>query len=232
MSRSTMIVAMVAAGIAGSADAGLVDVQYTGKGKGSTVKVTFGSTTKNVFAGQLKHTIMGGLGADAVYNGEWLTYCSELTQSTSSSVHPFSVVPLSALPGSAPMGAARAAAIFDVYAAAGALPHTSATTDDYATAFQVAIWEIINDFTPEAGAGGLSLATGAFSARKTDGSALPSSIVAITNTLFGAIGTGASANIAGISNGSKQDQIVPIPAPGAAAMAGVGLVLIARRHRR
>ncbi len=232
MNRSVLIAAMVAAGVAGPAGAGIVNVQYTGKGSGSTVQVTFGSTTKNVFAGQLKHTISGGIGPDAVYNGDWLTYCAELTQNTSTSVLPFSVVPLSALPGSAPMGADKAAAILEVYAAAGSQPHTTATSNDYATAFQLVIWEIIHDFAPGSGAGGLSLTGGSFTARETNGSALPASIVTIADTLFAAVGTGGSANVVGISNGSRQDQIVPIPAPGAAAMAGIGLVLIARRHRR
>lgn len=224
--------AVVLACASGAAWGSMVNVQYTGTGKGSSVKATFGSVTQNVFAGQLKHTISGGTGAAAMYNGNWLTYCTELTQNVNSGTNLFSIVPISALPGSAPMGWAKAQAIFDIYNFAGSTPHTTSTSNDYATAFQLAIWEIIHDYSPITGLAGLSLTSGSFSATKTNGSPLSSAVTSIVQTLFNAIGAGAPANVVGITNDCYQDQILPIPAPGCAVLAGMGLILGASRRRR
>lgn len=59
MKTTKIIAAAAATTFAAAAFAGPVNVDYTGTGAGSNVKITNGSSTYNVFAGQLKHTLSG-----------------------------------------------------------------------------------------------------------------------------------------------------------------------------
>lgn len=227
----TRIAALAALAIAGIANADVIDARFTGTQKGSTVRVDSPYFDGNVFAGQLKHTLSNG---PAELNGNWITFCTDLAQHVTSNTREYDIVSVSMLPDNDPMGEAKAAAIRDLYIFANGSQLTTTTSNDLATAFQLAVWEIVLDFNnnPEAGYG-LSVTAGDFRARKTSGSPLSSGVMTQLNNLFGAIGDMPESpiSILGIRSGDYQDQIIPVPAPGAAALAGLGVLLVAGRRR-
>jgi hypothetical protein len=236
MKTTKIIVAVAATTLATAAFAGPVNVDYTGTGAGSNVRITVGSTSSNVFAGQLKHTLSG---ADAVWNGNYRTYCTDLTQTVVSGIDSFNIVELTAMPDSSPMGTAKANAIKDMFAYTTNSVTTSSASNDLATAFQLAVWEVIKDFNSASANNGLSITSGSFSAKKTDGTALSSGVTTILNNLLAVAGTGTYNNttgieIKGISNECYQDQIITrvVPAPGMAGLGLIGGLAMARRRSR
>lgn len=233
MIRAFTVAAALA--VAAGANADVVSVNYTGKGKGSNVKAIWGENSLNVFAGQLKHTLADAMNDDVVWNGNHITFCADLDQHVSSGVKPFSIVPVSDLSLSNPMGVTRAYVIRDLYTFANGSQLLSTATNDFATAFQLAIWDIIHDFSPEAENFGLSLTSGSFKAAKTDGSALSSGVVNHFNSLIASIGTFQETEwqIMGIGSPAQQDQIMArlIPTPGVVALTGLGLICFRRRTR-
>ncbi len=239
MKTAQLIVAVAATTIAASAFAGPVNVDYTGTGAGSNVKITVGSSSYNVFAGQLKHTLSGATGADSVWNGTYRTYCTDLSQTVVSGVDAFSIVQLSAVPDSSPMGVTKANAIKDMFAYTTNSVTTNTASNDMATAFQLAVWEIVKDFNTASANNGLSITSGNFRAKDTDGSALSSGVTTILANLLAAAGTGTYSNttgieIKGISNDCYQDQIITrvVPAPGMAGLGLIGGLAMARRRNR
>lgn len=220
--------------LAGAAQANVINVQYTGLGAGSNVRVASPSTNGNVFAGQLRHTLSGGTGEAGAYNGNWLTYCTDLSQRVTSSTRAYEVVSLAQLPDSEPMGALKANAIRSVYTAANSSQSRASTSDNLAAAFQLAIWEIVTDFNPAATGSGLDLTSGSFRATKTDGSALGSGVQSELSWLLSAASLGAGGEeLVGLRSGQYQDQILPlaVPAPGAAALASLGVLCLTGRRR-
>lgn len=226
--------AVVAA--AGAAQADTIDVRYLGTGRGSSVRITHAGGTQNVFAGQLRHTLTNGTGLGATLHGTWVTFCTDLNQRVSSSTRTFDVVSVAQLPNWGAMGVARANAIRDMYAFANGSQLLSTASNNLAAAFQLAVWEVVTDFNPSVGVASLSLASGGFRATKTDGSAFSSTLMNHVNSLFGSIGAapagGGNVNILGLRSGTTQDQIVPIPAPGAFALTSLGCICLAGRRRR
>ncbi|MCE7975360.1 MAG: PEP-CTERM sorting domain-containing protein [Leptolyngbya sp. PLA1] len=232
----TRTIATAAAAIAttcGLASAGVVTVQYTGTGQGRTVHVASPEFNGNVFAGQLKHTISGGLGDDAEYNGNHLTFCTDLSQRVTSTPRTYEIVGLDDMPNSTPMGGAKADAIRKMYDFAGGSQLLGTTSTDLGAAFQLAVWEIITDYNPSIFGGNLSVTSGSFRATKTDGSSLWTGVQTQLAALLGAATTegNGSTHLAGIRSTGYQDQIVPIPAPGSAVLAGLGLVCLTGRRR-
>lgn len=218
----------------GLASADIVDMRFVGTGTGQSVRVTNGSSTFNVFAGQLRHFFSSGTGIAASLSGEMITYCADLTQHVSSSTQTFTVVPVGTAPVGNAMGADKARAIASLYDYAMGAQLTSSTSNDLGTAFQLAVWEIVSDFNYSIGSSSLSMTTGSFRATRTNGTALSSSVSNLLNQFFTYTNNSSfsTSGIAGISSDSYQDQLVNVPAPGSALLAGLGLALIGRRHRR
>lgn len=218
------------------AGADFVDVVYTGKGSGKNVKIVSPGINGDVFAGQLHFTLSNST-AGAFLNGSWTAFCTDLFQHTSSSSNPYQVVPVASLPFSGPMGAAKAAAIGDLYASMAGSQLEASTSDNLACAFQLAIWEIVTDFTGAGPSMGLDITSGGFQATKTTGEALSSGVMGYLADLFGAIGTTNGANLIGLGSESRQDQLIElpegtIPGPGALATIALGCVLANSRRRR
>jgi len=218
----------------GLASADIVDMRFEGTGSGQSVRVTNGSSTFNVFAGQLRHFLSNGTGVAANLRGEMITYCSDLSQYVSRDTQRYTVQALALAPAGNAMGADKARAIASIYDYAMGFQLTSSTSNDMAAAFQLAVWEIVTDFNPSLGASSLSLSTGGFRATQTNGASIWSSVQSILNGYLSAANNSSfgPSNIAAISSGSFQDQLVTIPAPGPAALAGVGLLMIGKRRRR
>lgn len=232
----TRTIATVAAAIAatcGLANAGVVTVQYTGTGQGRSVHVASPAFNGNVFAGQLKHTITGGAGDDSEYNGNHVTFCTDLSQRVTSTPRTYEIVGLDEMPNSTPMGDAKADAIRKMYDFAAGSQLLGTASSDLGAAFQLAVWEIITDYNPSIFGGNLSVTAGSFRATKTDGSSLWNGVQTHLTALLGAATTegDGSSYLAGLRSSGYQDQIVPIPAPGSVALAGLGVLCLTGRRR-
>ena len=227
-----------AAAFASIASAGpSITVKYLGKGAGQDVNITFNGNSTNVFAGQLNHQLSNAGGGYGWLNGNHLTYCTDLSQYVTSSPKTYTIEDVKDIPGNAPMGQAKADALRALFAVAGGNQSVSTTSNDYATAFQLTVWEIVTDYNSSSFAiNAASFTSGNFRAKKTGGSALSSSIVNTATSLYNAATSflqtnGSSTELLGIASSSYQDQLVRVPAPGAALLAGFGGLIATRRRR-
>jgi len=230
------IVALVSAA-AGIASADMVDMRYTGGGKGRVVRISHPNGAANVFTGQLKHTLINPVGPEAAtIAGDHVTFCTDVSQFVTRDFLQYTLTDAANVPGGSPMGPDRAAAIQDIYNFAGVNILTEGTSNDAAAAFQLAVWEIVHDYSPINGLASISLASGLFTATKTNGDAFGSGIMTQFNTFIGAIGSerANAFTLVGLTSGVAQDQIVAIavPAPGPAALAGLGALCFAVRRRK
>lgn len=213
-----------------------VDVAFVGTGAGRSVKFDLNGERQNVFAGQLLHTFSNGSGRGAELQGNIYTFCVDLLEHTSRTSSEFQVVDVEQAPG-APMGAAKANAIRDLYAFSDGR-HISGGSD-FAAAFQLAIWEIVSDFDTNLGRSSLDIEGGAFEAYKTNGSSLSSGVLSALGDLFNAIGVVAARqdgmNVYAVVNDGKQDQLVEmtaVPLPSAAGLGAAGILGLAGFRRR
>jgi hypothetical protein len=160
----------------------------------------------------------------------------DLEQTVSWSPAPFALTALSLMPGYRPMGAERAQALNDIFAAEPFWPSQVSVSNEYAAGLQLAIWDIVTDYSSSRGLSSLGLDTGAFRAVKPNGSAFGLSVMAHYQTFLSYIGGGPNrggAELIGLAHPSFQDQIVPmnIPVPGAAAASVLGVIAAVRRRR-
>jgi hypothetical protein len=232
----TVVAAAVITAAAGAASADTVNVKYLGTGKGSNVKIIAPGVNQNVFAGQLNHQISGGTGLGAILNGTYATYCADITQYVTSTTKTYTVVPIEQVPNVSPMGLSKADALRNLYSFGAGVQLTNAASNDFAAAFQIAVWEVVSDFNSNLGLTSLSVTDGSFKAKSTNGNALSAGIMNNLNTIFSGIfnlpeGT-VPVEIAGISHATAQDQIVVVPTPGALALAGLGGGLLIKRRRK
>lgn len=203
---------------AGASAVVTVDVTYNGTGYGEVVSVTSPGYSGGVNAGQLLFTAANSSDTNVFANGSYISFCADLYQFTNAGPNQYGVIGVDQLPTSAPMGAATAAAVSELYAfAAGAQYGVDSA---YACAFQLAIWEVVTDYAS------LDINAGAFTA--TGYSAQAGIYLA---ALLASVDGSGSANILGLSNDTYQDFIVEVPAPGAFALLGVAGLVKSRRRR-
>ena len=234
-------IAIAALAIASSAaTAGVVDMTYTGIGAGLTVLVHEGANApRDLFAGELYHTISNGVGADAYLNGDHITFCSDLLEAVSGGTDQYIVSEVEDMPltagGATPMGAVKADAIRSLYSASLLTLQAGGLSNAYAAAFQMTIWEIIADY--DGTEASLDIAGGDTSFIAPNGHSLSSNVLSAFNDLKAdllvAMGGGGSAfdDLVGLANEGVQDQLVVVPAPGALALLSVGGLVATRRRR-
>ncbi len=232
MSKILAAVAALAS-FAALSSADTVNMSYVGTGHGDNARITSPSGTLSVFAGQLKHSITGGTGVGTMFSGQYVTFCSDITQYVSSSSSTFQVVGVNELRFGAPMGLDKAAAINRMFTFAGGAEVSPTVDNSFAQAFQLAIWEVIYDYSNSGGRTALDIGGGSFSATKTNGNAFSTAVNNHLSDFFDAAVSGNAATpLLGLGSESRQDQIIHVPAPGAAALAGVGLLLVGARRRK
>jgi hypothetical protein len=227
------VTAAAIATVAGAASADVVSMKFLGTGAGQNVKWKLnGGSETSTFAGQLRHDITSGTGLGADFVGEHLTYCTDIFQYVSGSYKTFDIVALETAPNASPMGFDRAQALYDVFSVYTDSALLSGIDNEFAAAFQVAIWEIVTDYNAGSGLASINMDSGNFKLTKVNGSSSRTSTFnAHLADIFGTIGAGAATNLVALSSGSAQDQLFYVPAPGPLALAGTSMFMLARRRR-
>jgi hypothetical protein len=226
MRRGIWVCAVGAAAVGGAAWADPIDVTFVGKGPlghNATVELDGaaglafqnGASKLTVWAGQLVHRLDSG--------PSFLTFCTEIEQWAGSGQYTLTTVPNAPKPG-AGMGQAKADALYALYNATGG---GQVSTNKQAAAFQALIWLIVYDFDGS-DSNTLDLNSGNVKISGIDSSAF--------NQLKGLVldsGRDTSmGNLRVLSSPDRQDQLMLIPLPGPAALAGLGLLGVALRRRR
>lgn len=242
MNPSTLAAAALAtlALASGAMAASTASMAFTGTAKGANTRILFGSQTINAFTGQLKHTISNATGLYSTLNGERRTFCIDLAQHVSSNTNTYDIVDIAAETAgiSATYASVRASAIASIYNTYGnqAIGTSNTTTNDFAAAFQIAVWELAYDYTGVASS--INLAAGITRFQSTNGAALSNGILSAFNTIISSVGSAqVLPGLVALRSASYQDQLVYvpgtlIPSAGSATMAALGGLLMARRRRR
>lgn len=237
MNKNSIIAVVGISIIAGVASAApTVSVKYLGTGKGQNVSINFNGNNQNLFVGQLRHLLSNASAGYEWLNGEHRTYCTDLYQYVTSTTKTYTIEQIESMPGASPMGLAKANAIRAMFAVADANVATINASNDYATGFQLAIWEIVTDFSGSFAMNANSFTSGNFKAKHTNGSALTSSVVSVASSAYNAAmnylqTNGQTTTLLGISSGTSQDQLIQVPSPGVLTLAGLGGLLCTRRRR-
>ena len=237
MNKNSIIAFAGIAAIAALASAApTVSVKYLGTGKGQNVSINFNGNSQNVFAGQLRHQLSNASAGYEWLNGEHRTYCTDLYQYVTGSTKTYTIEQVENMPGSSPMGQAKADAIRALFAVANANVASIDASNDYATGFQLAIWEIVSDYSGTFSMNANSFTSGQFKAKRTNGSALTASVVNVAASAYNAAmsylqSNGESTTLLGIASGTSQDQLIMVPSPGVLTLAGLGGLLCTRRRR-
>jgi hypothetical protein len=230
------ITAGLVAATAGLASATTVQLAPSTNGAGLNVSALIGSHTESVWAGQSLTSLSNWSGSAGGEYGARMTFALEPFGTRGNSSEVFTVRSVaSALGGSGSVNNQRATAIDRMYSWADGLQLTADTSNTFAAAFQLAVWEVANDYNPSVGRSSLSFDSGAFRSSLTGSSWSNSQIRGSASLLFDSILFPNSGNgsVLALTKECYQDRLVwdAVPTPGTAAIAGVGLVMIGKRRR-
>ena len=240
VASSAAVIAAAVAALAGVASAApeTVDMKFTGTGPGQAVKVTYGSSARDLFVGQLKHTISAGTGWAASLVGDQRTYCADLDQYVSGNTSAFTVQPVavraSQIDGSRAAGITSA--LSAVYTAFGSSAALGTASNDLAAAFQIAVWEICYDYNAAVGPSSISLTSGVVRFAQTNGSPLAAGVVNQFNAIVATLGNESGGpGLYALMSPANQDQLIYVsglvPTPGTAGLLGLGCLASFSRRR-
>ncbi len=224
--HTVLSVAGIAA-IASTAAAGPVTFDYVDLGAVDIVRLKVGNEGWNrVYAGNMLHDLDGQ---------RVVTYCIDPWQEASTGSHQFESTGLMG----AFAGAANAPGLVRAIAAAaefGGIGLFTAPTMAQASAFQVALWEIIGDYDPEVGRASLDFGSGNIRIKTTGNDRLTSEATAIANQLLDAAALGdvsGTLQFTALTHPEHQDFFTAtvIPAPGVFALAAIAGPFVLRRRR-
>lgn len=237
ITKSSVILSMFCVA-AGAATANTLNLKFIGVGPRASVKVTdssLGVSNKSINAGELRYQVLAGTTAPGFSVGQIVsTFCMDLTQSAGTGA--LTLVPLhnGPVPG-AGMGLDRAALLRNLY---GTSYGQAFSSNNNAAAFQIAVWEIVNEANLDVSQGarglaGIDLTGGDF--KVTNQSTIRALANSFLDSAFAAFKDGLHGFnlMAGVSP-TRQDQIfiVSVPTPTAAGLGALGLVGISLRRRR
>ncbi|MBL1216822.1 MAG: hypothetical protein D8M59_04935 [Planctomycetes bacterium] len=223
--KSTVIMSLAGAAaglimVGQSANADIIEARFNSvePGKGAEYSVDGGANYSDSKAGYYNWTRLGGDYAGPGADGEFITFCIEVTQNIGyGNEYEFIVADPSdaPIPGSG-MGDAKALLMAELFGR----HYSDSFNNDDAYSFQAAVWEIVMD-------DGLALDDGDFRIRN-GGAALDTA----QDWLDSLDGTGQTMQLAAMTSASVQDQLFIVPSPASGMLAAAGLLLVGTRRRR
>lgn len=211
------IAGATALALTSTAGASMVTATFNSVGPSEIVTVTLnaGANTQQVHSGLMNWTRTGG-DYTGVGTNFW-TFCTEITENVGpGGSYTFNVMAPEFAPNTAPMGAARAALLSELFGRYIGSVNFGSSTD--MSAFQMAVWEVAYD-------NGVDLASGDF--QVTAGNAISRALAqSYLNSLDG---SGPQVIVDALVNAGRQDQVVPTP--GALALLSLAGLAGARRRR-
>lgn len=231
--RLTLVGACALVLSAGSAQANTVNVEYTGAGVGRNVNVT---STLSGFNGGVSAKVLNlsigsvDSGSALKANTNYVAFCAELAQFANGDELEYHEDSLANLPEPVPaMGADAATAIKRMWAFAG---DQKFTDSDWATAFQVAVWEVVDEYTGTDPVN-LNISEGRF---KVNSGLNTNRRDIVDDLLTAALNENqAQANLIGLwraSGNQAQDYIVEVPEPSSIALLAIGGACVAGNRLR
>lgn len=228
MKTAAVLAATTVAALAGTTLADTINAQFTGVTPGQNVSIRYDGDNMNTRAGVFNFLrSASNPGTLPGFAPTFQGFCIDLTESVSNG-HSYSwnTYSLANAPTSdaGAMGATRAARLGRLFASQYNGLATAANQSQAYAAFQIAVWEIVHD-------SGLDLDHGNFKVTNA-----PSGTEALAQHWLNTLGSGQGWSLIAIDNVDNdcegQQGYVLVPAPGAAALMGVGLVASGRRRRR
>ncbi len=221
------VCSLITVAVVGSvASADVVSFQFAGVSRGNNVGIAVnGGSYQNVFSGSVIHNIDGQ---------RTVTFCIDPDQYAQKGTTVFERESLADALSHRGGALAKAWAIAEMAHAAGPDIWTETADKNLASAFQIAVWEVVMDLDAEIGLSSLSLSGGAFKAQGTSNSSLSSGVSSIVNQLFGSISFDSMklGKFEAYTNSAHQDFMTMVPAPGSMLLSLAALPLIATRRRK
>jgi hypothetical protein len=239
MTRYTLAATLLATGISAAAHATTWTMTFTNVAPNQIVGVNFNASRSNTDGPvtSFSSVYAGKMNWNGPYGKTYTTYCTQLTeninfnQTVNYTQSALANVPD---PNPGPMGSLKATLVQDLYHRNYAAVVGSNNAQLHA-AFQLAIWEITHENLNAADAAGalaqLNLGTGAMQMNTVANAG----VFNLAMAMLGDLGDGgffAFNGLLGLTHASSQDQLVVVPIPAAALLAGVGLLGVAAVRRR